>query len=42
MLTAPDAGTLHTPNDTFANLVTTSLQPIADLGFAILQSFDAP
>jgi aminopeptidase YwaD len=42
MLTAPDAGTLHTPNDTFANLITTSLQPIADLGFAILQSFDAP
>ena len=42
MLTAPDAGTLHTPNDTFDNLITTSLQPIADLGFAILQSFDSP
>ncbi len=42
MITAPDAGTLHTPNDTFDNLITTSLQPIADLGFAILQSFESP
>ena len=42
MLTAPDAGTLHTPSDTFDNLITASLQPIADLGFAILQSFDSP
>ncbi len=42
MLTAPDSGTLHTANDTFDNLITASLQPIADLGFAILQSFDSP
>lgn len=42
MLTAPDAGTLHTPSDTFDNLITASLQPIADLGFAILQGFDSP
>ncbi len=42
MLTAPDAGTLHTPNDTFEHLITTSLQAIADLGFAILQALDSP
>ena len=42
MLTAPDAGTLHTPDDTFENLVETSLQPIADLGFALLQQIGSP
>ena len=42
MLTAPDTGTLHTPSDTFENLVETSLQPIADLGFALLQEIDSP
>ena len=40
MLTAPDTGTLHTPDDTFENLVETSLQPIADLGFALLREIE--
>ncbi|MCI0777090.1 MAG: M28 family peptidase [Chloroflexi bacterium] len=42
MLTAPDPGTLHTAGDTFENLIETSLQPIADLGFALLQAIDTP
>ena len=42
MLTAPDPGTLHSPSDTFENLIETSLQPIADLGFAFLQEIAQP
>jgi hypothetical protein len=37
MLTASGVDTLHTAADTFENLIPTSLQPIADLGFALLQ-----
>lgn len=42
MLTAADTGTLHAPDDTFESLVQTSLQPIADLGFALLQEISSP
>lgn len=42
LISAPDSGTIHTVNDTFANLIQESLQPIVDLGFALLQELDAP
>lgn len=38
MLTTAGDGTIHTPADTLANLIDESLAPIAELGFALLET----
>ncbi|MCH8025381.1 MAG: M28 family peptidase [Chloroflexi bacterium] len=38
MLTAAGNDTIHTPADTFANLIDESLAPLAELGFALLET----
>ncbi len=38
MLTAEDTGLLHTPQDTFENMLQESLAPLLELGFGLLQA----
>jgi aminopeptidase YwaD len=40
VLTSPDYSLIHTPDDTFVNLRRGSLDPIAQLGFELLASFE--
>jgi aminopeptidase YwaD len=42
IITTPDYELIHTPNDIVANLTPAYLQVIADLGIALIRSFDAP
>jgi aminopeptidase YwaD len=42
MVTTPNFARIHTPEDTIANLDATYLQPIADLGFALLRAHTTP
>jgi aminopeptidase YwaD len=42
VITTPDYELIHTPDDTVANMTPTYVQEIADLGIALLRSFDEP
>jgi aminopeptidase YwaD len=42
VITTPDYELIHTPEDTVANVTPTYIQEIANLGIALLRSFDEP